>query len=97
MAPHSCLDVRLLIFGGVFVSLDRKPGWMVTIARFLPLTPGAEVLCKSLLEGISLGALTSDSTLWWMVGSAAAYLLLGIVIFRWCERIAKRQGTLGQY
>jgi ABC-2 type transport system permease protein len=97
VAPHSCLDVRLLIFGGVFVSLDRMPGWMVTIARFLPLTPGVEVLRKVLLKGVSLGTLESSGTLWWMVGSAATYLLLGIVIFRWCERIARRQGTLGQY
>jgi len=90
-------QVVVLIFGGVFVSLDRMPGWMATIARFLPLTPGVEVLHKSLLEGVPLVSLASDGTLWWLVGSAAAYLLLGIAIFRWCERIAKRQGTLGQY
>ena len=87
----------VLIFGGVFVSLDRMPGWMATIARLLPLTPGVEVLRKTLLEGVSLLALANDGTLLWMVGSAAAYLLLGIVIFGWCERIAKREGTLGQY
>jgi ABC-2 type transport system permease protein len=70
---------------------------MTTIARLLPLTPGIEVLRKTLLEGASLGALAADGTLLWMVGNAVAYLLLGIVIFRWCERIAKRRGTLGQY
>ncbi len=87
----------VLIFGGALVSLERMPGWMATIARFLPLTPGVDVLRKTLLEGVSLGTLAGDGTLLWMVGNAAAYLLLGIVIFRWCERIAKRQGTLGQY
>jgi ABC-2 type transport system permease protein len=87
----------VLIFGGVLVSLERMPGWMATIARFLPLTPGVEVLRKTLLEGVSVGTLAGDGTLLWLVGSAAAYLLLGIVIFRWCERIAKRQGMLGQY
>ncbi len=90
-------QTAVLIFGGVLVSLERMPGWMATIARFLPLTPGVEVLRKLLLEGISLGTLASDGTLLWLVGSAAAYLALGIVIFRWCERIAKRRGTLGQY
>jgi ABC-2 type transport system permease protein len=55
------------------------------------------VLRKILLEGVSLGALAGDGTILWMVGNAAAYLLLGMVIFRWCERIAKRRGTLGQY
>src|SRR5260221_13480290 len=87
----------VLIFGGVLVPLDRMPGWMATIARFLPLTPGVEVLRKTLLDQVSLGTLASDGTLLWLVGSAAAYLALGIVIFRWCERIAKRRGTLGQY
>ena len=87
----------VLIFGGALVSLERMPGWMATIARFLPLTPGVEVLRKTLLDQVSLGTLAGDGTLLWLVGSAAAYLLLGIVIFRWCERIAKRRGTLGQY
>ncbi len=87
----------VLIFGGALVSLERMPGWMATIARFLPLTPGVEVLRKLLLEGVSLGSLATDGTLLWLVGNAVAYLVLGIVIFRWCERIAKRRGTLGQY
>ncbi len=90
-------QVAVLIFGGVLVPLDRMPGWMATIARFLPLTPGIEVLRKILLEEISLGTLAGDGTLLWLVGSAAAYLALGIAIFRWCERIARRRGTLGQY
>ncbi len=90
-------QTAVLIFGGVLVSLERMPGWMATIARFLPLTPGVDVLRKTLLEGVSLGTLAADGTLLWMVGNAAAYLVLGIVIFRWCERIAKRRGTLGQY
>ncbi len=87
----------VLIFGGVFFSVDRMPGWMATIARFLPLTPGVEGLRQTLLEGVSLGSLAADGTLLWLVGNAAAYLVLGIVIFRWCERITKRHGTLGQY
>jgi ABC-2 type transport system permease protein len=90
-------QIVVLIFGGVLVPLDRMPGWMATIARFLPLTPGVEVLRKTLLDGVSLGRLSGDGTLWWLVGSAAAYLVLGIIIFRWCERLAKRRGTLGQY
>jgi hypothetical protein len=26
-----------------------------------------------------------------------AYLVLGTTVFRWCERLAKRRGTLGRY
>ena len=90
-------QIVVLIFGGVLVPLERMPGWMATIARFLPLTPGIDVLRKTLLDEISLGTLAGDGTLPWLVSNAAAYLVLGIVIFRWCERIAKRRGTLGQY
>ena len=90
-------QVVVLIFGGVLISLEHMPGWMATIARFLPLTPGVDVLRKTLLDQVSLGTLAGDGTLLWLVGNAVAYLLLGIVVFRWCERIAKRRGTLGQY
>jgi ABC-2 type transport system permease protein len=90
-------QVAVLVFGGVLVSLERMPDWMAAIARFLPLTPGVDVLRKTLLDGVSFQTLANDGTLLWLVGSAAAYLALGIVIFRWCERLAKRKGTLGQY
>ncbi len=90
-------QIVVLIFGGVLVPLSHMPGWMAAIARFLPLTPGVDVLRKILLDGVSLGQLSGDGTLWRLLGSAAAYLALGIIIFRWCERIAKRKGTLGQY
>src|SRR5215470_2973116 len=63
-------QIVVLIFGGVLVSLERMPGWMATIARFLPLTPGVDVLRKILLDGVSLGRLSGDGTLWWLLGSA---------------------------
>jgi ABC-2 type transport system permease protein len=91
------LQTVVLIFGGVLVPVDRMPVWMATIAQFLPITPEVEVLRKILLGGISLLQLSSDGTLQWLIGSAVVYLLLGIVIFRWCEFIAKRRGTLAQY
>lgn len=90
-------QIGVLIFGGVLVPLDHMPGWMAGIARLLPLTPGLEALRQTLLDGVSLLALATEGTLLWLVGSAVAYLLLGIVIFRWFERLTKRDGALGQY
>lgn len=87
----------VLIFSGIFISLDHLPNWIATIARFLPLALGVETLRKTLFAGGSLGSLAADGTLWWMTGNAAAYLVLGVLIFRECERLAKRRGTLGQY
>jgi ABC-2 type transport system permease protein len=91
------LQAIVVLFGGVFVSLKHMPHWMATVARFLPITPGIEGLQKILLAGSSLRMLVGDGTFWWLIGDALAYLVLGIIIFRWCEHIAKRLGTLGQY
>lgn len=91
------LQAVVFIFGGVFVSLDHMPSWMATVARFFPITPGIAGLQQTLLAGGSLGTLTSNGTIFWLIGDALAYLGLGILIFGWCERMAKRLGTLGQY
>src|SRR5215469_15683820 len=60
-------QVAVLIFGGVLVPLERMPGWMAAIARFLPLTPGVDVLRKTLLDGVSLQTLAGDGMLWWLL------------------------------
>lgn len=91
------LQGLVFLFGGVFVPLDHMPHWMAIIARFLPITPGIAGLQQTLLAGSSLGVLASDGTIFWLVGNALAYLGLGIIIFRWCESMAKRLGTLGHY
>jgi len=90
------LRTAVLMFGGVFVSLGRMPAWVAAIARPLPLTPGMEELHKALIGGKSLGSAAGDGTLPWMADSAVIYLVLGVAIFRRCERGAKREGTLGR-
>lgn len=91
------VQIVVLLFGGVIVPVDRMPEQMAIIARFLPLTPGVEALRRVLLADTSLRALTADGTLLWLVISAAAYLGAGILIFGWFERVARHEGTLGQY
>jgi ABC-type polysaccharide/polyol phosphate export permease len=91
------LQAVVFLFGGVFVSLNHMPYWMTTVARFLPITPGIVGLQQTLLVGNSLGLLTSNGTIFWLIGDGLVYLGLGIIIFRWCERQARRLGTLGQY
>jgi ABC-2 type transport system permease protein len=86
-----------MLFGGVFVPIERMPEQVATIARFLPLTPGVEALRRVLLAGATLGALAADGTLLWLGISAVAYLGAGILVFHWFERVARRDGTLGQY
>ncbi len=91
------LQGLVFLFGGVFVPLSHMPQWLATVARFLPITPGIAGLQQTLLAGSPPGALASDGTIFWLIGNALAYLGLGIIIFRWCEHMAKRLGTLGHY
>lgn len=87
----------VMLFGGVFIPVARMPAPVAAIARLLPLTPGLEALRRMLLADASLGALAADGTLLGLVISAVVYLGAGILVFRWFERVARREGTLGQY
>lgn len=87
----------MFLFGGAFVPLSHMPQWMATVARFLPITPGIAGLQQTLLAGSTLGDLTSNGIIFLLISDAIVYLGSGILIFSWCERMAKRLGTLGQY
>lgn len=87
----------VMLFGGVFIPVARMPEPLVIVARLLPLTPGLEALRRVLLADTSLGALTADGTLLWLVTTAVVYLGVGVLVFRWFEDVARRDGTLGQY
>jgi ABC-type polysaccharide/polyol phosphate export permease len=90
-------QIVVMLVGGVFIPVTRMPAPVAAIARLLPLTPGLEALRRMLLADAPLGALAADGTLLWLMISAVVYLGAGILVFRWFERVARREGTLGQY
>ncbi len=61
----------MFMFGGVFFPLDRLPGWLQTVAWFMPLYHGTTVM-RELMLGGDLGA-AAGSALWLAV---AALVLL---------------------
>jgi ABC-2 type transport system permease protein len=87
----------IMVFSGALVPLARMPGWMAAIGRLLPLTHGVASLRSVLLEGRSFTVLGGDGSLIWLTGAAAVWFLAGVLVFRWAEAIAKRQGSLGRY
>lgn len=87
----------LLFFNGALLPIDRMPEGLALFARTLPSTEGIVVLRKVMLHDASLSEVWRDGSLPFLTLHSAIYLLAGIVIFRWCERIVKIQGTLGQY
>jgi ABC-2 type transport system permease protein len=77
--------------------INRFPLWLSIIARTLPITQGIDVLRRILQNGESLRGVWNDWSLIWLIIHSSIYLCVGWVVFKWCEKIAKKQGTLSQY
>jgi hypothetical protein len=63
----------------------------------LPGTEGIRVLRSVALGGQSLAAAWSSGSLIWLAVHSVALFTGGWVLFGFCERVAKQQGSLGQY
>jgi ABC-2 type transport system permease protein len=87
----------LLFLNGTVVPLQAMPGELAILARTLPSTQGILVLRQVLLDGRSLVAVWQNGSLVWLAVHSLAYLVVGWLIFALCKRMAKTQGTLGQY
>jgi ABC-2 type transport system permease protein len=87
----------LLFLAGTLVPLSSFPGWLATISRLLPLTQGIVILREITLGGQSLGSTLANGSLSWLIIQSLIYLCLGWVTFKVCEKVAMRQGLLGQY
>lgn len=98
VGPLANMVQNLLLFlNGSFLPVDRFPGWLESFARTLPTTQGIILLRRMMLEGHSLGALWRDGTLLRLILHSSLYLVIGLVVFTFCEQQAKRRGLLGQY
>ena len=87
----------LVLVNGTLLPVGKFPPWLAAFATTLPTTQGIIVLRNVLLDGQSLAEAWSDGSLPLLVVNSALYCALGWFFLKWCERIAKRQGTLGQY
>ncbi len=87
----------LLFLTGSLLPVSRFPDWLAAIAKTLPITQGIIVLRNVVLNGQSLLSAWTDGSLLWLLFHSTIYVCVGWIIFKWCERIARKQGTLGQY
>ena len=81
----------LLLFAGVNVPLDLLPDWLQTVSKGLPITHGAEA-AREIVAGSSIadvaGLLGAEA----LVGTV--YAVIGLVLLRRFEVIARRHATL---
>jgi ABC-2 type transport system permease protein len=97
---HALADLTqdlLLFVNGTFVAVALMPLWLRTLGLALPTTYGIALIRTVVIDGRSLGALLADGSLPLLVAHSAAYFIGGWLVYVWCERIARREGTLGQY
>jgi ABC-2 type transport system permease protein len=97
---HSIADLTqdlILFVNGTFVSVSLLPFWLQTLGLALPTTYGIVVLRKLVIDGDALDTLLFNGSLPILSLHSAAYFIGGWLIYAWCERIARRQGSLGQY
>lgn len=82
---------------GTLLPVDRFPAWLEGFARTLPTTEGIIVQRRVILEGDSPASLWMDGSMMYLFTHSNIYITVGWATFKWCERLAKRKGTLGQY
>lgn len=87
----------LLFLNGSFVPVERFPDWLAAVAYTLPTSQGIILLRRIILDDESLIVLWRDGSLLWLTVHSTIYLAIGLIVFSYAERLAKRRGLLGQY
>lgn len=87
----------LLFLTGALVPVAHFPGWLAAIAQSLPITQGIIVLRGIALSHQSLSGTWANGSLVLLCANSASYLIVGLLIFKWGERVAKVRGSLGHY
>lgn len=92
---NAIVSTTSVLFGGVYYPVSSIPSWLRSIADVTPLAYGLRALRRVLLQGESLGAVSTD------VAILAAMTVLSLMAGAWAMRVAlnyaKRAGTLSSY
>lgn len=89
--------MTLVQFGLLFLCLppvEQLPGPLRLIALSLPLNQGVKLLRRVM---VAPGSEISAGDFLPLILNSAAYLLVGIAVFRWAERLARDRGLFGHY
>ena len=87
----------LLFVSGTVLPISYLPYPVQLFAKTLPTTQGIIVLRSLLINSHTLGDVWANGSLGLLLITTTLYYLGGLVLFAWCVRAVKKQGTLGQY
>jgi ABC-2 type transport system permease protein len=85
----------VMIFCGITYPISVLPGWMQSVAAWLPQTYVIHAMRSAALTGAGLPELLPD--LLALLGFGLVWMAAGYAAFLWMERRARRSGSLGQY
>lgn len=91
------IDNLLFYLSGSMLPIEQLPVWIQKIAHTLPTAEGIIVLREILFESHSLGMLIKNGRLFVLLVNSGLYFIGGLILFIYCEKIAKKWGKLGQY
>jgi ABC-2 type transport system permease protein len=85
----------VMIFCGITFPVSLLPGWMQSVARWLPQSYMMRAIRGAALGGADLQTLAPDLIALALFG--IFWLLAGYILFNWMERRARVTGAIGQY
>jgi len=86
------VEAAFLLVSGVYYPVTVLPGWLQAVARVSPATYVLEGMRDSLMQGAGLAALAGYLVP--LLGIGLISIPIGVAIFGWAERSAKRNGRL---
>lgn len=89
------LSPFFMLLGGIYYPVALLPLWLRYPARALPFGYGMQALASAGLHNADIGTLTSQLVP--LAGFALALPVIGILAFRWLERLVRVRGELDLY
>jgi ABC-2 type transport system permease protein len=86
------INSLLLLVSGVYYSVTILPQWVQVIAAFSPATYILDGVRQALIDGAPITSLLGHLAI--LAVMAFIFIPLGIFVFGWAERYAKRTGKL---
>jgi ABC-2 type transport system permease protein len=89
----------LYLFSGAIFPLDVLPAFLRPIGFAMPLTYWLEILRRALVGSVAeafptLSGFSNDQLMGILLGLTLVFMILSIVVFRWCEYRAKERGLI---
>lgn len=85
----------VMVFCGISFPVSLLPGWMQSVAAWMPQTYMMNAIRATALAGASLNDVLPDIIA--LAGFGAFFLVLGYIVFQLTERRARQVGAIGQY